>query len=93
MSEVTQEIAQPKKKGFALLSPEQRKAIASKGGSVAQANGNANRFTAEQAQVAGQKGGKSVSQDRAHLQKIGRVGAINRHKKRKTYSLKPESAI
>ncbi len=51
-----------KKRGFAAMTPAQRRAIASKGGRAAQAKGTAHRWTAEEAAEAGHKGGKA-SQD------------------------------
>jgi general stress protein YciG len=50
----------PKKKsrrGFASMTPEQRRAIASKGGKASQATGRAHQYTTEEAKVAGAKGG------------------------------------
>jgi general stress protein YciG len=44
-------------KGFAAMSPERRKAIASKGGQIAQANGRAHRWTSESGRAAGIIGG------------------------------------
>ncbi len=51
----------PKKKarkGFAAMTPEQRRAIASLGGKAAHAQGTAHQFTTEEAKIAGSKGGK-----------------------------------
>jgi len=47
------------KRGFASLSPEQRREIASKGGKAAHAKGTAHQWTPFEASLAGQKGGKS----------------------------------
>ena len=47
----------PKPRGFAAMTPELRRAIASKGGKAAQATGTAHRFTIEEARAAGTKGG------------------------------------
>jgi general stress protein YciG len=44
-------------RGFAALTPEQRREIASKGGRAAQRKGKAHRWTAEEAAEAGRKGG------------------------------------
>jgi uncharacterized protein len=44
-------------KGFRLLTPEARKAIASKGGKAAHLQGKAHEWTPEQAREAGRKGG------------------------------------
>lgn len=46
-----------KPRGFACLTPEQRRAIARKGGTNAHAQGVAHRWTTEEARSAGQKGG------------------------------------
>jgi general stress protein YciG len=47
----------PKPRGFAAMSPAQRKAIASKGGRAVQRKGRAHRWTREEAVAAGRKGG------------------------------------
>jgi general stress protein YciG len=44
-------------RGFASLTPEQRKVIASKGGKTAHAKGTAHEWTSEEAKEAGRKGG------------------------------------
>jgi general stress protein YciG len=46
-----------KKRGFAALTPEQRREIASKGGRAAQRKGRAHRWTQAEAIEAGRKGG------------------------------------
>jgi general stress protein YciG len=46
-----------KPQGFAALSIERRREIASQGGRAAHALGTAHRFTSEQARSAGQRGG------------------------------------
>jgi general stress protein YciG len=50
-----------KKLGFALMTPEQRSAISSKGGKAAHAYGVAHEFSAEEARSAGSLGGKASS--------------------------------
>ena len=47
------------KRGFAAMSPEKRKLVASKGGKTAHLTGKAYRFTSEKAREAGAKGGKA----------------------------------
>lgn len=49
---------QPKKRarGFAAMSLERRREVASKGGKIAQARGTAHQWTAEEASAAGKKG-------------------------------------
>ena len=44
-------------RGFASMSPEKRREIASKGGKAAHASGNANEFNSETGREAGRKGG------------------------------------
>jgi len=45
------------KRGFAAMSQEQRRAIASLGGKAAHAMGRAHTYTREEAKIAGRKGG------------------------------------
>jgi general stress protein YciG len=51
----------PKKarRGFAAMSPEKQREIASKGGKAAHVKGTAHEFTPEKAREAGRKGGLS----------------------------------
>ena len=44
-------------RGFASMSPEKKREIASKGGKAAHALGTAHKWTSEEAQAAGRKGG------------------------------------
>jgi hypothetical protein len=53
-----------KKKGFGLLSPEQRREISSRGGKAAHAHGNGHEFTSEEAKIAGKLGGMAVARKR-----------------------------
>ncbi len=46
------------KRGFGAMSPEVRKAIASKGGKAAHARGTAHEWTSAEAAAAGRKGGR-----------------------------------
>lgn len=48
-----------KKRGFARLSQEVMRDIARKGNAKLRAEGKAHKFTSEEAQAAGRKGGKS----------------------------------
>lgn len=66
------------RRGFASMSPEKRRKIASKGGKAAHEMGRAHEFTSEEARAAGSKGGKAVSRNRQHMQEIGRQGGIHR---------------
>lgn len=68
-------------RGFASLTPEQRREIASMGGRAAQEKGTAHRFTSDEAKSAGAKGGKAVSRDIAHMAEIGRRGGLARKKR------------
>lgn len=47
------------RRGFAAMSPEKQKEIASAGGKAAHAQGTAHRWTSEQAKEAGRKGGEA----------------------------------
>jgi general stress protein YciG len=44
-------------RGFASMSPEKRREVASRGGKAAHARGKGRRWTSEEARVAGRKGG------------------------------------
>ena len=66
------------KKGFASMTIEQKKAIASAGGKAAHAKGKAYKFDSVSAKVAGQKGGKAVSANREHMAEIGKKGGNQR---------------
>lgn len=46
-------------RGFASMSPEKQREIASKGGKAAHQKGTAHEFTSEEAREAGRKGGQS----------------------------------
>lgn len=48
------------RRGFASMPPEQRRAIASKGGKAVQAAGLGHRFTSESGREAGRKGGQTT---------------------------------
>lgn len=66
--------------GFAAMDPEKQRALASKGGKAAHAEGTAHEFDAEEARRAGRKGGEVVSRDLAHMAEIGRKGGHARHR-------------
>jgi general stress protein YciG len=51
-------------RGFAAMTPEQRKAASAKGGATSHANGTAHRFTTESARVAGRRGGAAHHRNR-----------------------------
>lgn len=67
-----------KKKGFAAMSREKQREIASKGGKASQASGKGHRFTTEEAIAAGHKGGMAVSRNREHMSEIGKMGGAAR---------------
>ena len=54
----------PKKRGFAAMSPEKRREIASRGGKKAHEKGKAHQFTKAEAKEAGSKGGKAAAAKR-----------------------------
>lgn len=58
------------KRGFALLTPEQRADVSSMGGRAAHAAGSAHQFNPAEARIAGSKGGK-VSHERRKAAKQG----------------------
>ena len=64
-------------RGFAAMSSEKQKAIASKGGKTAHSKGTAHQFTSEEARRAGKIGGLKISADRQHMARIGRKGGQN----------------
>ena len=61
-------------RGFASMDRDRQREIASKGGRAAHAKGTAHEWTADEARVAGRKGGETVSKDREHMAAIGREG-------------------
>lgn len=71
-----------KRRGFAVMDPEQRRAIAKLGGQAAHARGKAHEFTREEASQAGKKGGWVVSRDRKHMARIGIKGGKASRRKR-----------
>jgi general stress protein YciG len=61
-------------RGFASMDPSRQRDIARKGGRAAHEKGTAHEFSPEEARAAGRKGGYSVSADRSHMSRIGRLG-------------------
>jgi general stress protein YciG len=61
-------------RGFAAMSPERQKQIASEGGRAAHKQGVAHEWNSDEARRAGKKGGQIVSQNREHMSEIGRRG-------------------
>lgn len=75
-----------KRRGFAVLSPERMREIASLGGKAAHNKDNgatAHEFTTETARDAGKKGARALLEKygREHMRKIGRVGGRMRKEK------------
>ncbi len=64
----------PSKRGFAAMDRSKQREIASKGGRAAHQEGTAHEFSADEARVAGRKGGERVSRNRNHMAEIGRKG-------------------
>lgn len=76
----------PKYRGFASMSPERQREIASRGGKSVHVKGLGHQFTAEEARAAGRIGGQNCSQNKEHMAEIGRrggttTGAKKRQKK------------
>ena len=63
MNMQNEEIAIPKRRGFAAMDPAKQREISSKGGRAAHESGNANEFTPEEARIAGAKGGRAAHQN------------------------------
>lgn len=76
--ETVETVVTSKRRGFAGMDASKQKAISSKGGKAAHKKGKAHEFTPDEAREAGRKGGRSVSQDRAHMAAIGREGGKSR---------------
>jgi general stress protein YciG len=70
------------RRGFASMSSDRQREIASKGGRAAHLQGRAHEFTTDEARVAGRKGGETVSRNRAHMAAIGRAGGLARGRNR-----------
>lgn len=70
----TQDVTVSKSRGFASMDKERQREIASRGGRAAHVKGTAHEFSSDEARAAGQKGGKTVSQDKDHMSRIGREG-------------------
>lgn len=66
---------EPKPRGFAAMTPERHKEIASTGGKAAHRLGVAHKFTKEQASAAGKKGGRKIASIPGHMAALGRKGA------------------
>jgi len=69
-------------RGFAGMSEERQRSVASQGGKAAHAGGRAHTFDVEEAREAGRKGGAAVSKDRQHMSEIGAKGGRSGQRKR-----------
>ena len=58
------------RRGFASMSPEKQREIASKGGRAAHAKGTAHEWSAEEARRAGRKGGQASRGGRGKLPSV-----------------------
>jgi uncharacterized protein len=76
-------MAGKKRRGFASMDLEHRRAIASLGGQAAHEQGKAHEFTSEEARRAGEIGGWVVSRDRRYMARLGRMGGTATALKRK----------
>ncbi|MDO8510488.1 MAG: KGG domain-containing protein [bacterium] len=70
-------------RGFAAMDPEEHRKIARLGGRAAHAIGKAHEFTTDEARRSGIKGGRVVSQNRAHMSAIGSKGGRASQEKRR----------
>ena len=59
------------RRGFASMSPEKQREIASKGGRAAHMKGTAHEWTSEEARAAGRKGGRASRGGRGRLPEGG----------------------
>jgi general stress protein YciG len=80
----------PGRRGFASMDDDLQRKISSKGGKAAHAKGKAHEFTADEAREAGRKGGRSISQNREHMARIGREGGKARGRSQRA---KKETAL
>lgn len=67
---MTEEQTPKKKKGFASMTAEQRRRIASLGGKAAHRLGRAHEFNSEEAKKAGSKGGKQRKKNHDARKKV-----------------------
>lgn len=64
----------PARRGFALLTPQQRHDVAVKGAKAAHRSGRAHQWTREEARLAGAKGGKAPKRPRRRRDKLTQGG-------------------
>jgi general stress protein YciG len=85
------------KRGFASMSPEKQREIASKGGRAAHEKGTAHEFTSEEAKEAGRKGGKAShsgfrNMDPTRQREIASKGGRAAHEKGTAHEFTSEEA-
>lgn len=62
-----QPVRRKERRGFASMSPEKQREIASKGGRAAHSKGTAHEWTSDEARAAGRKGGQASRGGRGRL--------------------------
>ena len=72
------ENAKPKGRGFASISRERRREIASLGGKASHAKGTGHEFSSQEAMKAGHLGGTKISKNREHMSALGKRGGTRR---------------
>jgi general stress protein YciG len=72
---VVNETGRKERRGFASMSPEKQREIASKGGRAAHQKGTAHEWTSEEARTAGRKGGQVSRGGRGKLADVPMVAA------------------
>lgn len=87
----TEGASTPSRRGFASMDGSLQRSISSKGGKAAHAKGKAHEFSSDEAREAGRKGGRSVSQNREHMARIGREGGKARGRAQRAKKDEPET--
>lgn len=72
MNKMEEQVKPKSRRGFASMSKEQQRLIASKGGKAAHDYGKVHEWTSDEAKIAGAKGGKKAYENR-----LNHVGCIN----------------
>ena len=91
-SPAASERQETRRRGFASMDGTLQRTISSKGGKAAHAKGKAHEFTADEAREAGRKGGRSISQNREHMARIGREGGKARGRSQREKKSEPIAA-
>lgn len=87
------EETEKRKIGFAVMPSEAQREIASQGGKKAHLLGTAHKWNVDEARTAGMKGGLSVSKDREHMRRIGRLGALKAAQVRRERNSTPTTEV